>query len=290
MPRPYSTEIRGKSPAQLNREIIEALARRSSPQEHTRTQGYAYNAKASRIRSGHPADPTISHLQRHRSSHSSITPGVVHVIQGNYGHGHGWEDVTAETSRDETLARLREYRDNEPGTPFRRIRRREPEERKPRRKPNVKGSSTHAKQAHANRAQQTPTTHASGLEAYRKLVEKAIKRCAKHPRQNHSLFECVFREVHEGAPFQTPQMRRLLEKAVHAARPASRHHATKLGPHDAKQRLKAAGIDFSSDLHQLSSSQKQLIVDAARAAGYRKRKDAPGSTARMYFQYLSRIR
>lgn len=38
-------------------------------------------------------------------------------VQGNYGFG--WETVTAETTYREVRARLREYRENEPGTSFR---------------------------------------------------------------------------------------------------------------------------------------------------------------------------
>jgi hypothetical protein len=70
-------------------------------------------------------------------------------------------------------------------------------------------------------------------------------------------------------------------------------HATmkkKLDPYETKQRLEMEGIDFSSDFHQLPRSQVQLILDTARDAKYHKRKDAPGSTARMYFQYLSRLK
>lgn len=40
-------------------------------------------------------------------------------IRGNYGYGHGFETVTSETTRREARARLREYRENEPGVPFR---------------------------------------------------------------------------------------------------------------------------------------------------------------------------
>lgn len=43
----------------------------------------------------------------------------VFEIQGNYGFGHGWETVTAEESYREARDCLREYRDNEPGVPFR---------------------------------------------------------------------------------------------------------------------------------------------------------------------------
>jgi len=135
-------------------------------------------------------------------------------------------------------------------------------------------------------------THKSALTAYRSLVQKAIARCSKHPRPNHSLFECVFEEVNGGGPYPTPQMRRILENAVHAARPAGSAHARKkkLDPHEAKQRLKSAGLDFTRDFHTLPSSQKDLLLASARTTGYRKRKDASGSTARMYFQYLSRLK
>ena len=64
----------------------------------------------------------------------------------------------------------------------------------------------------------------------------------------------------------------------------------KITHHEAKRRLKAAGIDFRRDSDELRMSDAQLVADTAREAGYRKRKDAPGSTARMYFQYLSRLK
>jgi hypothetical protein len=35
-----------------------------------------------------------------------------------------WEEVTCETTRSEARARLKEYRENEPGTPFRLVVRR----------------------------------------------------------------------------------------------------------------------------------------------------------------------
>lgn len=57
---------------------------------------------------------------------------------------------------------------------------------------------------------------------------------------------------------------------------------------DARAMLERQGVDFSEDFHALPSSKVDLIVEAARAAGYRKRRDAPGSRGRMYFQLLSR--
>jgi hypothetical protein len=50
---------------------------------------------------------------------------LIWVVQGNYGYGSGWEDVTAEESSKEIRERIREYRENEPGVPFRLRRRRE---------------------------------------------------------------------------------------------------------------------------------------------------------------------
>lgn len=46
------------------------------------------------------------------------------VLQGNYGYGHGWEDLTAEESWREIRDRRREYVENEGGS-YRIIKRRE---------------------------------------------------------------------------------------------------------------------------------------------------------------------
>lgn len=48
---------------------------------------------------------------------------TIYVIQGNYGYGHGWEDVTADDTRKDGLASLACYRQNEAGVPFRMVRR-----------------------------------------------------------------------------------------------------------------------------------------------------------------------
>ena len=45
-----------------------------------------------------------------------------YIVQGNYGQG--WEDVTAEDTRSEGRARLREYRENDPSHAHRMITRR----------------------------------------------------------------------------------------------------------------------------------------------------------------------
>jgi len=59
----------------------------------------------------------------------------------------------------------------------------------------------------------------------------------------------------------------------------------------AKTLLKARGIDVGArDFFTLSSSDVSALVEVAKAAGYRKSKNAPGSTARMFYQYLGRKR
>jgi hypothetical protein len=45
-------------------------------------------------------------------------------LQGNYGHGDGWECLTAEDSRAEIRQRLKEYRENEGGN-YRIVKKRE---------------------------------------------------------------------------------------------------------------------------------------------------------------------
>lgn len=46
---------------------------------------------------------------------TTYTPIVEYVLQGNYGYGHGWEDLCAEDTRKEARERLREYIENEGG-------------------------------------------------------------------------------------------------------------------------------------------------------------------------------
>jgi hypothetical protein len=65
----------------------------------------------------------------------------------------------------------------------------------------------------------------------------------------------------------------------------------KLTPQEAKRLLESEGINFARGYYEsVSMSDANRIAEVARAAGYRKSKSAPGSTARMYYQYLSRLR
>lgn len=50
---------------------------------------------------------------------STQTTNRIWVVQCNMGWGDGWEDLFAAETRQEALERLREYRENQPGTPIR---------------------------------------------------------------------------------------------------------------------------------------------------------------------------
>lgn len=58
----------------------------------------------------------------------------------------------------------------------------------------------------------------------------------------------------------------------------------------AKRSLERDGVDFSGDFHALYSDQVAKLVGLAKAARYRKPKNASGSTGRMYFQRLARLK
>lgn len=47
-------------------------------------------------------------------------------------------------------------------------------------------------------------------------------------------------------------------------------------------------LDLSKDFFTLSHSEVQVVLDLAKAAKYRKHKNANGSTARYYFARLQR--
>lgn len=49
----------------------------------------------------------------------------LYVLQGDYGYGHGWEDLCASESWREVRSMRKDYRENEGGT-YRIVKRREP--------------------------------------------------------------------------------------------------------------------------------------------------------------------
>jgi len=106
-----------KSPAQLEREITETLSK-SKP---SRSKPLSKPSRSKPLSKPSRSKPSRTHAVVKRVPKTQL----VHVVQGNYGYGQGWEDVTAEDTREKAKQRLREYRDNERGVPFRLIRRRE---------------------------------------------------------------------------------------------------------------------------------------------------------------------
>ncbi len=64
----------------------------------------------------------------------------------------------------------------------------------------------------------------------------------------------------------------------------------KLSNCDAKKMLKKMGINFSKESYELRMSEMAEVVAVAKLAGYPKRKDAPGSRGRMYFELLARTK
>lgn len=48
------------------------------------------------------------------------------------------------------------------------------------------------------------------------------------------------------------------------------------------------GLDLTADFHTLGSDTVLKLVDVAKAVGYRRPKNANGSTARYFFAYLAR--
>lgn len=58
----------------------------------------------------------------------------------------------------------------------------------------------------------------------------------------------------------------------------------------ARRELEKDGFNFSKDFFDLSSSAVDDLLAYAKLYKYRKSKNAPGSTARMYYQYLKRAK
>lgn len=288
------------------------------------------------------------------SSKRSQKTKLVYVVQGNYGYGHGWEDLTAEENGNEARARLREYRENERGTPFRLVRRRERiasasgahatmktagdfkvgdavqfrwepgtggvirrldadaawvatpcgERKVPAdalrrvRKEHEERVRRAAGAAHAKRKKLDPreakqlrksekylVKHSATVDGYF-TNEKAAAKFARSISEQHGS-AWMLRVLAGG--HEMPIARFENGKRAPLSHPGSSHaRKKKLDPREAKQLLKSDGIDFQRDFHELGSQEVQRILEVARLAGYRKRRDAPGSTARMYFQYLNR--
>jgi hypothetical protein len=94
-------------PGQLPARLVKCFRTKKAAQKFTRRERYLQIIPRKGLGSAKKAPKTQ----------------MIYVVQGNYGYGHGWEDLTAEVTRKEGIARLREYRANE-NAPFRIISRR----------------------------------------------------------------------------------------------------------------------------------------------------------------------
>ena len=64
----------------------------------------------------------------------------------------------------------------------------------------------------------------------------------------------------------------------------------KISREEAKRVAVKAGIDFHKDYHTLRSSEVDTLLTIRKLNGYRKPKNASGSTGRYFFYYLQRAK
>jgi len=57
---------------------------------------------------------------------------------------------------------------------------------------------------------------------------------------------------------------------------------------DAREQLRRFGAPLGRDFHTLNWEEVDRVVNAADAHGYRKSRNAPGSRARMFYEYANR--
>ena len=62
-----------------------------------------------------------------------------------------------------------------------------------------------------------------------------------------------------------------------------------MGFYEARGIMAAIGCELNADFHTLDSTQVGRIVMEARQYGYRKPKNANGSTARYFFAFVQRV-
>lgn len=60
------------------------------------------------------------------------------------------------------------------------------------------------------------------------------------------------------------------------------------GKNDAKIMLKDRGVPMGDDFHRLSSSDVEKVLDAAKEYGYKKSRNANGSTARSFYEFANK--
>ena len=64
--------------------------------------------------------------------------------------------------------------------------------------------------------------------------------------------------------------------------------AKRMGFYEARNIMAAIGCELNADYHTLDSNQVNRVLMEARQYGYRKPKNANGSTARYFFAFVQR--
>lgn len=64
--------------------------------------------------------------------------------------------------------------------------------------------------------------------------------------------------------------------------------ASRMNIYDARRIMATIGCKLSADFHTLNSAQVDQVLIAARQYGYRKPRNANGSKARYFFQFVQR--
>lgn len=63
----------------------------------------------------------------------------------------------------------------------------------------------------------------------------------------------------------------------------------RMGFYEAREIMARVGCELSADYHTLGAEQVDRVVVEAHLYGYRRPRNAPGSTARMFFQFVQRV-
>lgn len=63
----------------------------------------------------------------------------------------------------------------------------------------------------------------------------------------------------------------------------------RMGFYEARNIMAGIGCELSADYHTLDSNQVNRVLMEARQYGYRKPKNANGSTARYFFSFVQRV-
>lgn len=119
------------------------------------------------------------------------------------------------------------------------------------------------------------------------LSRMTVEDGAKHAVDVEQLIDGRWQNVHSyGTPDRASHAR---QKKISSREDHARKK--KISSREAKQLLASDDIDLNKrDYFDLSGSEVGRVVEVAKLAGYRKSKNAPGSTARMFVQHLRRLK